>query len=249
MKFAAARFLTKSMDTSELDAADVPHPLSDGPLAKSSSLPSIPTLFRVAFLIPAAAALSNQWLLDRSRELSWSLNHFAAPAWLTYCIYPWMALSAAIVSWSAGRYLYPTFLRCIVFVWCLGLLDLLTFLASLTDTHRSQFGYMLFSAQVNLLIVWTILGDGGWQWRLPMMLAVAPIVWLLGGSIGSTWWLDGGAGTARGFHKAGFKLSFSVVPWPRSSVWDCDGAALHCDLSIPPYKMTINANSASVNSA
>jgi hypothetical protein len=147
-----------------------------------SSLPSFSQLLLFGLVIPAIAALSNQWLLE----------HLAHSSRLSYVLYPWMALSAAAVSWSAGRYLYPAFLRCAVFVWCLVLLDLLTFMASLGNTHDSQFGYMLVSAQINLLILWTILGSGGWQWRLPMMLAITPLVMILAGSIGSTWWLAGG---------------------------------------------------------
>ena len=149
------------------------------------SLPSLSSLLLFGLVIPAAIALSNQWLLERH----WILNRNSNLSWHHYALYPWMALSAAAASWSAGRYLYPAFLRCIVFVWCLVLLDLLTFMASLGSTHDSQFGYMLVSAQINLLILWTILGSGGWQWRLPMMLAVTPLVVLLGSSIGSTWWL------------------------------------------------------------
>jgi hypothetical protein len=87
--------------------------------------------------------------------------------------------------------LYPAFVRCIVFIWCLLLLDILTFMASLGSTRDSHFAYMLVSAQINLLILWTILGAGGWQWRLPTMLSVLPLVLLLGTSIGSTWWLNG----------------------------------------------------------
>jgi hypothetical protein len=177
------------MDTSEISLAEaeLSHVLSDGSRIASSSIPSIPTLFVVALLIPAAAALSNQWLEDRN----WVLHH-SNLSWHHYALYPWMAFSAAAVSWSSGRYLYPLFLKCAVFLWCLVLLDLLTFMASLGDTRNSQFGYMLVSAQINLLILWTILGPGGWQWRLPLMIAIAPIVILLSTTIGSTWWMGGG---------------------------------------------------------
>src|ERR1700759_3358288 len=126
------------------------------------SLPPLGHLLLFGFIVPAAAAFSNQWILE----------HLKNYPRLSFALYPWMALCAAVVSWSAGRYLYPAFLRCAVFAWCLVLLDLLTFLASLGSTHDSMFGYMLVSAQINLLVLWTVLGAGGWQWRLPVMLVV-----------------------------------------------------------------------------
>ncbi|HEX4416097.1 MAG TPA: hypothetical protein VH107_20870 [Lacipirellulaceae bacterium] len=156
-------------------------------LDTKGALPSFSRIVLFGLIVPAAAAFSNQWLFEHSNASSWPLSPYGMRSWPHLLVYPWMALSAAAISWCAGRYLYPALLRCTVFVWCLVLLDLLTFLAAMARSD-SHFGYMLVSAEINLVILWTILGPGGWQWRLPTMLAVTPLVIIFGTSIGSTWW-------------------------------------------------------------
>lgn len=154
------------------------------------SLPSLSQLLLFGLILPAVVALSNQWLFEQANVSSWPLSRYGMRPWPQLLVYPWMALSAAAISWCAGRYLYPAPLRCVIFVWCLALLDLLTFLAAMSR-NDAHFGYMLVSAQINLVILWTILGPGGWQWRLPAMLAVTPLVIIFGTSIGSRWWYAG----------------------------------------------------------
>jgi hypothetical protein len=70
----------------------------------------------------------------------------------------------------------------------LALLDLLTFIACMTHRVDYQFGYVLVSAQISLLILWAIAGPGPWQMRLPSVAAVAPIVIVFCGSfVGSSY--------------------------------------------------------------
>ena len=88
----------------------------------SRNLPSPGRLLVCAMLIPVVVAVTNQLLLDVI-----STYHK-----LSVLLYPWLALSTAVLSWSTGRYLYPAWLRWTIFAWGLVLLDLLTFIACIT---------------------------------------------------------------------------------------------------------------------
>ena len=127
------------------------------------SLPSPSRLITFAVLLPAAVAGSNQLLF----ELAPSFHGLRV--WL----YPWMALSTAVLSWSAGRYLSPAWLRWVVFAWCLILLDMLTIAACLTHRTEMHFGHMMVAAQISLIVLWTVLASGNWQWRMPLGLFAA----------------------------------------------------------------------------
>jgi hypothetical protein len=70
----------------------------------------------------------------------------------------------------------------ILFVWCLVLLDTLITLAGLTGRIDDQFGYVLVSAQISLLALWGVLGTRPWQWRLPVIAALAPLAILFSGA-------------------------------------------------------------------
>jgi hypothetical protein len=142
--------------------------------SKSASpfLSSPRQLLVFAVLIPAAVALSNQMLLISSSTF---------PK-LRLLVYPWMAASTAALSWCAGRYLSPAWLGGIVFIWCLALLDLLTITAGLAHRIQQEFGYVLVSAQISLLMLWAILGPGSWQLRLPAVAAFAPLAMIFSGS-------------------------------------------------------------------
>lgn len=149
-----------------------------GSVTALPSLPSPGRLLLFAVIVPSAVATSNQLLLaaiGTRQEL--------AP-WL----YPWIVVSTAALSWCTGRYLSPAWLRWSIFAWCLILLDLLTFIACLTRRVDFQFGYVLVSAQISLLILWAIAGPGPWQMRLPSVAVVAPIVIAFCGSfVGSSY--------------------------------------------------------------
>ena len=130
------------------------------------SLPSTNRLLAFAVLLPAAVAGSNQFLFDLLPF------HQSLRPWL----YPWMALTTAVLSWSVGRYLSPAWLRWLVFAWCLALLDLLTIAACLDHRVEPQFGFVLVSAQISLIALWAILAQVGWQWRLPGALIAASVL-------------------------------------------------------------------------
>jgi hypothetical protein len=142
------------------------------PVRATSTLPSRGRLLIFAVLIPAAVAASNQFLLASSSSF-----HM-----LRFLVYPWMVLSTGVLSWCAGRYLWPAWLGCIVFAWCLALLDLLTITACMSFTVDMHLGYVLVSAQVSLVTVWAILANASWQWRLPAVLATATAVIIFSGS-------------------------------------------------------------------
>src|SRR5688572_19193648 len=130
-------------------------------LAVTSPLFGSPTrLVICAIVVPVVVAGTNQLLL----------NLMPHHSWLRPCLYPWMAFTTAVLSWSTGRYLVPEWFRWIVFGWCLVLLDVLTITACLTDRLEDHFGYVLVSAQISLLVLWTILAPVAWQWRLPAVL-------------------------------------------------------------------------------
>jgi hypothetical protein len=99
-----------------------------------------------------------------------------------------MAFSTAVLSWCSGRYLPNAWLRWIVFAWCLVLLDLLTLAATQDGRIPDHFGYLLLSSQISLLVIWAVLGAASWQWRLPAVLAVSPLVIGFAGGIAGGWW-------------------------------------------------------------
>lgn len=138
----------------------------------SRTLPSPGRLLVCAMLIPVVVAVTNQLLLN---EISGNYK-------LGVLLYPWLAVSTAVLSWSAGRYLYPAWLRWTIFAWGLVLLDLLTFIACISHRVEFQFGYILVSAQISLLTLWAILGPGNWQWRLPGVAPLVPLVVIFCGS-------------------------------------------------------------------
>jgi hypothetical protein len=149
-------------------------------ISYGSAAPALPSLGRLlvfAVLIPAAVAVSNQALLKNV-----STYHE-----LRALVYPWMAASTAVLSWSVGRYLSPAWLRWLVFGWCLALLDLLTIAACLGSGVPRHLGYVLVSAQISLVVLWAILANVSWQWRLPAVLATATAVLVFSGSFDDAW--------------------------------------------------------------
>jgi hypothetical protein len=90
--------------------------------------------------------------------------------------YPWSALSTAILSWCIGRYLSPAWLRWLVFAWVVVLLDCLTFAACIGGPLERHVGYVLIAAQISLIVLWAVLADVDWQWRLPIVLVTAAVV-------------------------------------------------------------------------
>jgi hypothetical protein len=136
------------------------------------TLPPRGRLFTCAVLVPAVVAISNQVLL----------GNLSGIHELRLVLYVWMAASIAVLSWCAGHYLSPTWLRWIVFAWCLALMDLLTFIACIDGRLEDQYGYVLVSAEIALLMLWAILGPGAWQIRLPAVAAAAPLVVMFSGS-------------------------------------------------------------------
>jgi hypothetical protein len=69
----------------------------------------------------------------------------------------------------------------ILFAWCLILLDALVMLACMSRQVEDQFGYVLVSAQISLLVLWAVLGAQPWQWRLPVIIALTPLVIMYSG--------------------------------------------------------------------
>jgi hypothetical protein len=125
-----------------------------------------------AVLLPAAVAITNQLMLDAASSF------YRLRPWM----FAWMVLSTAVLSWCVGRYLQPAWLRWVIFAWSLALLDLLTIAGS-----ERNYTYVLISAQLNLLVLWTILAEVGWQWRLPAAAVAAPIVIVFAGYWLSPW--------------------------------------------------------------
>jgi hypothetical protein len=115
--------------------------------------------------LPALVAVANQLLIA-------TLPADSLQRWL----YPAMAASTAILSWCAGRYLYPTWLSWLVFAWSLALLDLISIAVCLTGPIDEHFGYLMVTTQMCLVVLWAILSDSKWQWRIPMVLVATPIV-------------------------------------------------------------------------
>jgi hypothetical protein len=141
------------------------------PLTNSASLTH---LLIFAVFVPACVAGTNQWLY----------NAIPSALWLEPWRYPWMIFTTAILSWCTGRYLPSALLRWIVFAWSLALLDLLTLAGRIPD----QYGHLLVSSQISLLVIWAVLASVSWQWRLPAALAAAPLVIVFSGAINDRWW-------------------------------------------------------------
>jgi hypothetical protein len=123
----------------------------------ASAFPSRIPLLVCAIVLPASVAGTNQLLFEL-------LPTYPS---LIALLYPWMAFSTAVLSWCTGRYLSPAWLRWIVFAWSLALLDLLTIAACLSGPVRNDFAFTSISAQISLLVLWTISSRVRWQWRLP----------------------------------------------------------------------------------
>jgi hypothetical protein len=140
------------------------------------SLPSPRRLLVFAVLIPAVVATSNQWFFHLA-------GYQSARRWW---LYPWMAFTAGVLSWCAGRYLHPAWFRWLVFGWCLALLNLLTIAACLSGPVPADFAFVLIASQISLLVIWSILADVGWQWRLPGLAAFGAAVVVLAGNF-LTW--------------------------------------------------------------
>lgn len=158
MRSATERSRPKSMATTELVDANRP--------SSTALLPQPGTLLKFAVLLPAVVAGTNQLLFEL----------VASYPLLRTWLYPWMAASTAVLSWCAGRYLFPIWLRCTVFAWCLVLLDTLTIAACFGRGVDNHFGYALVASQVSLIVLWAILADASWQWRLPVVLVTASAV-------------------------------------------------------------------------
>jgi hypothetical protein len=136
------------------------------------TLPSIGRLFVFAVLLPAFVAVTNQLLFELSP------SYRGLRIWL----YPWMVTSTAVLSWCTGRYLSPAWLRWVVFAWSIALVDILTIAACMGWRVEQHFGYALVSAQVGALVMWGLLANIGWQWRLPAVLGAAAAVMVFSGS-------------------------------------------------------------------
>jgi hypothetical protein len=128
-------------------------------------LPSARRLLLFAILLPAIVAITNQVTLAT-----------LSPATLRWWFFPLIVSSTAVLSWFTGRYLYPMWLRSMLFAWSLALLDLLIFIACIDRRVESQLGFVLVSAQFSLLVLWAVLGTQPWQWRLPAIAALVPVV-------------------------------------------------------------------------
>lgn len=142
------------------------------PATAASVLPSLPKLAVFAVILPVLVATTTQMLVRNVRAFP------SLQSWL----YPYLIFTTAILSWCAGRYLQPAWLRWILLAWCLALLDALTMIACLEGSLEDQFGYVLVSAQLSLLVLWAVLGTGYWQWRLPAVAALSPLVIMFSGS-------------------------------------------------------------------
>jgi hypothetical protein len=136
----------------------------------TATLPPASRLVLFALLLPAFVAGANHLLIN-------TLSGDSSRIWL----FPALIASTAAISWCAGRYLYPFWFRSILFAWCLVLLDALVTLACMTHRIDDQFGYVLVSAQISLLVLWGVLGAQPWQWRLPVIAALSPLAIMFSG--------------------------------------------------------------------
>jgi hypothetical protein len=145
--------------------ADIPR--ADTRLASGASrnLPAAGHLLTCAVLLPAVVAAANQLLIA-------ALPDDQLRRWL----YPAMAASTAVLSWCAGRYLYPGWLSWVVFTWSLALLDLISVAVCLGGPIDEHFGYLMVATQLCLVVLWAILSQSKWQWRIPAVLVATPIV-------------------------------------------------------------------------
>jgi hypothetical protein len=129
------------------------------------NLPPARRLLIVAVLLPAIVAGSNYALIE-----------LLPRDWLRTLFFPSLVLSTAVLSWCAGHYLHPAWLRCLVFAWCLVLLDLLTIDACLGGPLPQELAYVLIAAQSGILVIWSVLASVTWQRRLPVALVAGSII-------------------------------------------------------------------------
>jgi hypothetical protein len=130
----------------------------------NDSLPAMRVLLHFAVILPAIVVGGNLAFLK-----------WASSEWKSW-YFPIASISVAILGWCSGTYLRKAWIGWLVFAWSLALLDFLTLLATADFEVRDEFAYVLISAEISLLILWAVLGPGQWQWRVPIAMALVPIV-------------------------------------------------------------------------
>jgi hypothetical protein len=141
----------------------------------SDSLPAPRNLLIFAVLLPAAVVGSNMGFLK-----------YASADW-KHWYYFVAAVSVAILGSCSGTYLRKAWLCWLVFGWSLVLLDFLVMLAAHSHAIQGEFLYVLVSAEVSLLALWGVLGPGRWQYRLPAVAVMTPLVALFANAT-FQWW-------------------------------------------------------------
>jgi hypothetical protein len=130
-------------------------------------------LFLLAMLLPAAIFLVDQWTLSR--------YDFGQPSLLrTLVLYALFVGQVGVLGWTVGRWCPHPVLCWAVYAWGIALVDVSCFRAAVDDSISwwgnplSCLIYAFASAQIGMIVTWTILTTSPpWQWRLPGFAIVA----------------------------------------------------------------------------
>jgi len=127
-------------------------------------------LLLIAVALPAAIAGIDHWVLLSEYDRDWSQG-------TQYAIYSLLVGEVALLGLITGRLIDSTTLRWIVYIWTIALVDLLVFVAANSRSATPDpVGYALFSAQIGMLVIWSLLGGVHWACRLPVSLVVAIVL-------------------------------------------------------------------------
>ncbi len=128
-------------------------------------------LLTLAVLLPVAI-----FLVDQCAASVWA-NH---PGSVTVAVvlYAIFIAQVGLSGWIVGRWLDQPVLCGAVYAWLIAMVDCQALALTGGRGYRDEVGflaYTLISAQIGMVVLWTVLGTLRWQWRLPFMLVLAVI--------------------------------------------------------------------------
>lgn len=94
---------------------------------------------------------------------------------------PLLVGQVALLSYASVRLVPQPALQWLVYVWSLVLLDLVVFSAMMVSARSwweigfSDIAFALFAGQLSAVLVWLVLGDASWPWRIAVSLVLLAV--------------------------------------------------------------------------
>jgi hypothetical protein len=118
--------------------------------------------------IPALLVVANQYVLSQK-------IYFQSQPVIVAFVMAFYVLQIGTIGWVVGSYIHNALLRWFMFGWIMILIDL-QLLVITSDGGAGIGGSCLatgiFTGQLGIITVWSILGTGRWIWRLPCLFVV-----------------------------------------------------------------------------